>query len=379
MRIAVDARAYFQRTGIARYTRELLRAIVETNRADEFLILISDHHRPEEIPFRSTRIDVRVSQAGWLAGTSERAQISREVRAWKADVFHSIFPPIAVTGISSIVTVFDLTPLSHPHLHQPAVVDAFRASIRPALTNASAVVTLSNAVAEETARRFPRVADSICIAGAGLSEPFSNSEPSRTARSGVLFVGTIEPRKNVPVVVDTARALRARGYRGPIDIVGKPGWGGFDVDRAIEGLKDVRYRGFVDDGALLGLYRRRQFFLYPSAAEGFGLPVLEAMSQGAIPLVSSDPALREVVGDRRFVVDVSNPQAIAQTVQKWSGYPAGHIYKVAAALARRARRHTWERAARRILRLYSGKAKSSASGASADYQTSEGVICHVGE
>jgi len=379
MRIAIDARAYFQRTGIARYTRELVRALVEADKDDEFLLLISDRHRPEDIDYRDERIDVRVSKAGWLDGRAERTQIGREVRAWRADVLHSIFPPLAVRGVPSLVTVFDLTPLSHPQLHQATVVNAFRAAIRPAVANASLVVTLSHAAAAETRRRFPRTAAQIHVAGAGLSTPFLADAALRSARSGVLFVGTIEPRKNVPVVVDTARALRFRGYRGPIDIVGKPGWGGFDVDRAIAGLNGVYYRGFVDDRMLRKLYRRAQFFLYPSSAEGFGLPVLEAMSQGALPLVSSAPALREVVGDQRFVVDIENPAAIAETILDWSAQPAGHIYKVRTALAHRARRHTWQRAARQILRLYKEVSRLSGGGRFLIDDPREGVICHVGE
>jgi glycosyltransferase involved in cell wall biosynthesis len=164
-------------------------------------------------------------------------------------------------------------------------------------------------------------------------------------------VGTIEPRKNVPLVVETARRLRARGYRGLVTIVGKPGWGDFDVVKAISDLQGVRYRGYVDDRELRTLYRRAGIFLYPSTVEGFGLPVLEAMSQGALPLISPDAALREVVGDRALVVDVADPEAVAERVLRWSADGPARERK-AARLVRRARRHTWQRAATRITRLY---------------------------
>src|SRR5688572_7335655 len=96
MRIAIDARAYFQRTGIARYTRELVHAVIDASPRDEFLLLISDRHQPKEVPVRGGRVEVRVSKAAWLGGQAERQQIEREVRGWRADLFHSIFPPLAV-------------------------------------------------------------------------------------------------------------------------------------------------------------------------------------------------------------------------------------------------------------------------------------------
>jgi glycosyltransferase involved in cell wall biosynthesis len=351
MRIAIDARAYFQRTGIARYTRELVHAIVAASPRDEFLILISDHHQPHEVPLGGDRVEVRVSAAGWLNGQAERTRIAREVQGWDADLFHSIFPPIAVSGVPSIVTVFDLTPLSHPQLHQSTVVGAFLSSIGPAVKGAARVVAISEATADETRRRFPAAAPRTRVAGVGLPAAFLRQSPTERPRSGVLFVGTIEPRKNVPLVVETARRLRARGYRDPITIVGKPGWGGYDVASAIADLPGVRYRGYVSDVALRGLYRRAAIFLYPSAAEGFGLPVLEAMSQGALPLISADPALREVVRDPALVVDVDDPEGVADAVVKWSKDTALRAGKIGR-MTRRARQYSWDRAARQVVRLY---------------------------
>lgn len=351
MRIAIDARAFFQRTGIARYTRGLVEALVSARPRDEFLLLISDRHQPDDIPFRDDRVQVQVSRAGWLEGRTERAQVGREVRGWRADVCHSIFPPLVVRDVPSLVTVFDLTPLSHPHFHQPAVVTAFRAAMPQAVARASCVVAISDATADETRRRFPAAASRTRVAGVGLPEAFLEPLPASGRRAGVLFVGTIEPRKNVPLVVETARRLRARGYRGPVTIVGKPGWGTFDVTQAIAGISDVRYHGYVDDRVLRTLYRRAAVFLYPSAVEGFGLPVLEAMSQGALPLISSDAALREVVRDPALVVDVNDPDAVADSILRWSADRAAREARTER-LVRRARRYTWERAARQVVRLY---------------------------
>jgi glycosyltransferase involved in cell wall biosynthesis len=188
------------------------------------------------------------------------------VRAWGADRFHSIFPPLVVEDVPSVVTVFDLTPLSHPALHQPDVVRAFRAAMPRALAGASGIVAISHATAEAVRRRFPSVAPRVRVVGVGLPAELDAPAPAGR-RAGVLYVGTIEPRKNVPVIIEAARRLRGRGCRTPVTIVGKQGWGDFDVASAIADVPGVHYYGYVDDRRLRTLYRRAAVFLYPSAVE----------------------------------------------------------------------------------------------------------------
>lgn len=351
MRIAIDTRAYFQRTGIARYTRGLVEALVDGNRRDDYLLLISDHHRAEDLPITAPRVEVQVSTAEWLGGRAERRRLAEEVHAWRADVFHSVFPPIAIPGIPSLITAFDLTPLSHPQFHQSVIRRTFRTAITQAVPQAASVLAISDATARQVEARFPDVALRTRVVGCGLSPWFLEPPPTANRRKGVLFVGTIEPRKNVPLVVETARRLALRGYRDPMTIVGKPGWGGYDVPSEIGALPRVRYLGYVTDEKLRALYRRAAIFLYPSAVEGFGLPVLEAMAQGALPLISPDPALQEVVRDRSLLIDSADPDKVADAVVRWSSDLEGRERKVER-LARRARRTTWHRAARSVRRVY---------------------------
>lgn len=350
MRIAIDARAYFQRTGIARYTRGLVHALVEQNTRDDYLLLISNHHRAEEVSIRDPRVTVLVSDAPWLGGRDERQQLAREVRRWHADLFHALFPPMALSGIPSLVTLFDVTPLSHPQFHQPAIVRAFRAAARQALPRAARILPISRATAEQLWLREPATRRRTRVVGAGLPQALLRKPPT-ARRGGVLFVGTVEPRKNVPLVVQAARRLAERGYRGTVTIAGRSGWGGYDVARDLRGVPRTRYLGYVDDTRLRALYRRAAIFLYPSAVEGFGLPVLEAMAQGALPLISADPALQEVVRDRSLVIDPADPDHVANAILHWSAN-AGRRQRKAAKLARRARTFTWSRVARDVARVY---------------------------
>jgi glycosyltransferase involved in cell wall biosynthesis len=170
-------------------------------------------------------------------------------------------------------------------------------------------------------------------------------------RRGMLYVGTIEPRKYVALVVAAARRLHESGHRIPLTIVGKPGWGDYDLQRDIATLPDVRYRGFVDDATLRRLYREAATFVYPSTVEGFGLPVVEAMGYGALPIVSADPALCEAVGDADLVLPKTTPQALADAVLRWH-CPSPERTRKRRALARRASTFTWDRAAAAVLDIY---------------------------
>ncbi len=295
MRIAFDARSYFMRTGIARYTRGLAAALAAGADGHELLLLISDRHAPEEVPHAGPHVRIVCSRAPWLGGADERRDLEREVRAWGADVFHAVFPPHALDAVPTVTTVFDLTPISHPELHVAPVIEAFREAWPRAVAGASAFVTPSAATARHLRLSAPDAPQPVHVVPCGLSHPFDQAPPLAPAdlrrRAGVIAVGTIEPRKNVGVVLAAARLLAAGGRAVPFTLVGKRGWGCDDFEADLAATPTARWLGFVSDRELLGLYRTAALAVCPSAREGFGLPVLEAMAQGVVPIVSRDEAL----------------------------------------------------------------------------------------
>ena len=354
IRIAVDARPYFMRTGIARYTRAMLHELTQAAHHD-WLLLISDHHTPDEVPLRGAHVDVQVSSARWLGGRSERKQLEAEAAAWRADVFYSVFPPVACGGIRTVTTVFDLIPCSHPELLPPRVVRAVRTALARAIPLAERIVAISEATAAAVRAAFPHRAADVGVGACGVSGELAAASPI-APRRGVLFVGTIEPRKNVPLIVEAARRLP----QVPFTLVGKPGWGGYDLAPEIAPLANVTWRGQVSDIELGELYSRAALFVYPSAVEGFGLPVLEAIHAGVLPLVSSDPALREVVPDSALIVPAGDARAVAAAIEYWLAN-AGRREQVLAGLQEHARRFTWAEGARAVL----GAIESAATGSTA--------------
>lgn len=337
MKVAIDARAYFQRTGIGRYTRGLLQALAARPAGHEFLVLLSDQHQPEEVAL-GPHVTAQSSQAGWLSADDARV-LEHEARAWGADLLHAVFPPLAAPSLPTVVTLFDVTPVSLPHMHQAIVREAFERGWQDVVRRGTPLVATSKAT-RAAAIAAGASASQVTVIGIGLSAPFDvrPSVEAADTRSGVLCVGTLEPRKNIPLVIEAVLALANRGVATTLTIAGKTGWGDVPIAAQATASGRMHLAGFVSDAELLALYRRAAILACPSTEEGFGLPVLEAMAQGALPLVSRADALQETVGDPALVVGDS-PDAWADALAHWLARPAERTAKavglVEAAHARR--------------------------------------------
>jgi glycosyltransferase involved in cell wall biosynthesis len=349
MRIALDARSYFMRTGIARYTRGLVQALAASPGAHEWLVLISDRHQPHELSFPGA---VRQSRAPWLGGEAERDVLAGEATDFGADCFHAIFPPQALRGVRTLTTVFDFSPLTHPQVHQEVVRSAFADAWTTAEHEAHAFVAVSGPTADAVLRRAGD-GRRVFVVPCGLSAPFDqfadNGSPA-VARSGVLYVGTIEPRKNVGLILEASRRLRDRNRRIPVTLIGKRGWGFDTFEQELAATPDATWLGFADDQVVLDHYRRAAIAVCPSLLEGFGLPTLEAMAQGALPLIAPDPALIELVGRTDLAVPL-NASDWADAIARWADDEGGRE-AVTRETSERARQYTWPAIAERMLPVY---------------------------
>ena len=160
----------------------------------------------------------------------------------------------------------------------------------------------------------------------------------------MLFVGTLEPRKNLRRLV--AAMAAADGDRLPLVVAGPAGWG--DAAPADVGRADVRFVGFVAPADLPGLYAAATVFAYPSELEGFGLPVAEAMAQGAPVVTSAGRSTEEVAGGAAVLVDPLDVDSIRAGIVE----AAARADELAAAGRARAADLTWEAAAERTLAVY---------------------------
>jgi glycosyltransferase involved in cell wall biosynthesis len=176
----------------------------------------------------------------------------------------------------------------------------------------------------------------------------------------LLFVGTLEPRKNLTTLLHAYAMLRAESCAADVKLVvaGRTGWLYAEIFDTVKRLgleKEVIFTGFVDDADLPDLYRGAQVFVYPSLYEGFGLPILEAMASG-IPVLTSDLAsMPEVAGDAAVLVDPRDPKAIAEGIVRILAEGRLRDALIQKGLSR-ARHYTWESVAQQTLELYAALA-----------------------
>ncbi|MBW8827156.1 MAG: glycosyltransferase family 4 protein, partial [Acidobacteria bacterium] len=277
----------------------------------------------------------------------------------RADVWHAPHYTMPLfAGVPTVVTIHDLTFFDHPEWHERAKVHYFRQAIKLSARRASVLVAVSDATGRrlhqllspkmpvvvaphgvDTKRFCPAAeadssADEAVLAGLGIHGPF------------VAFVGTIEPRKNVPGLV---RAMEQLPGDYSLVLAGQDGWGVEAIDAAIAASSRTVVRlGYVDDAVIPALYRRAAAVAYPAFEEGFGLPALEAMACGAAVVTSSDTPMAELFGQAAILVPAGNDEALgAGLVTAVEGRGPDPSLGIAIA-----NRHSWEACADRHVEAY---------------------------
>jgi glycosyltransferase involved in cell wall biosynthesis len=320
-----------RRTGIGRYAGQLLpqlQLLVEEGSAGLSGLVATAFtlrgrgelagHLPPGVADRSRPLPARLLQQVWARW--EHPTVTALVG--RVDVFHGtnfvLPPPGRARGV---VTVHDLA-----FLHSPGTVSAASQALRDlvprALERAAVVCTPTQAVADEIGAAYRLPAERIQVTPLGVSADWGATAPPTAewlAARGlpgryVLFVGTIEPRKMLPTLLDAKRQLAGTSAADvPLVLLGPAGWGPeLDLSGLPEG--QVVFTGYRADDEMRAVVAGASVLAFPSSAEGFGLPPLEAFAVG-VPVVASDlPVTREVLGsdpDRATLVPPGDAAALA--------------------------------------------------------------------
>ena len=362
-RFAIDVTACWrpQRVGMLTVAVELSKALIEGRSQDEFVLLCS-RERPESLahldceavlsPFRHEL----VLKSRWLPAMEPKLEADAILYPyWPGPPFRRNGAPPAAIFVHDLA--FRIRPREVPWQQRLY----FRATLPPALRQAAAVLVPSESTRRDLLQlyRIPGLEEKVEVIAEGVpSAVTAGPLPEGVDPGFVLAVGTVEPRKNYPRLLAAYRHLRGRGSL-PFIINGRPGvpqlviagragWAYGDTLQRIAAEPGVCYLGHVDEPTLAALYESASVLAFPSLYEGFGLPLLEAMSRGVPAVVGATGALPELAVGAAISVNAEDITAIAGALERLLADEALR-QKMGAEGKRLARGYTWANAAERTL------------------------------
>lgn len=370
MRIALDGVPLAEpKTGIGHYTFELARGLAALAPEYDFELVA---HVPIEtmvedafdaaLPANLRAVHARVnslSRRWWTIG------LPLYVQQNGITLFHGTNYKIPLWNrCRTVVTIHDLSLLLHSHTHEAELVRRARRRLPATARMASKIITDSESVKREICEHLKVRPEKIAVVPLASRRAFRPVAAAQAAearrRLGVeeeflLFVGTVEPRKNLLTLVRAFEELTRRtALRPQLVIAGQKGWLTEELFALIEqsGLSArILFTGYISDEDLAALYSSCRVCVYPSLYEGFGLPPLEAMSCGAPVITSRIPVIMETMGDAARLVEPTNVRELADTIADVCGRAEERARLSAIGIAQAAK-FTWERTARLTLDVY---------------------------
>ncbi len=368
MRIGVDARNFVSDlTGIGRYVFEMSHHLRMMGHKLVFYL-------PEKPSFALAEGGGMTVRIGNYAGGVRRQIWGQLVLPKLAvtdglDVFwgpaHRL-PILLNQSIPRVVTIHDLVWMNAAPTMRFQTWLGERLLMKPAIYGADRVVAVSSATAEAVKAAFPAAASKVSVVHSGLTvlsdkstgESFATfAEMHRIDRPYALFVGTLEPRKNLPRLLEAYSRLSVEVREKLLLVIaGGQGWHHVNLTTLISQLgidSTVRLTGYVTDGELAGLYANARFLAMPSLYEGFGFPIIEANAMGIPVLTSNTSSMPEVAGDAALLVDPRDVDAL--TFAMWRLASDEHLLRHLVARSRpNAARFDWHKSASELIKIFEG-------------------------
>lgn len=329
MKVCVDIQAAIaQRAGVGRYTRMLVEHLAPLAGTDELSLFYFDFKR-KGVPFPVPGAQQKAVR--WCPGRI--MQKAWKTAGWppfnwfsgRADLYHFpnfILPPL--TKGKAVVTIHDVAFLRHPEAAEKRNLKYLNNCIADTVRRADAIITDSHFSAREITELLNVPQQKLFPVHLGLSPDMKPAGPEETGevrktyrlqKPFLLTVGTLEPRKNIPFLVDVFERLD--DFDGDLVIAGMKGW---SYEPILERMKSsrcaerIRYLEYVGDGMLSALFSAAELFVFPTIYEGFGFPPLEAMACGT-PVVSSNAGpLTEILGNAAILVEGYNAAEWVETL-----------------------------------------------------------------
>lgn len=367
MRVAVDFRPVEQaQAGIARYVSELVRRIAACPEIELFLVSSNpfqpvrpvfpgeglDQSRTVQVPFPFKKLVRLCVTEPRYSGALRRMQV-----VWGTN--YSL-PGLGHAPGKQVLTVHDMSWLHYPETIQEPTLRMLE-NVSRHLHAADQVFTVSEATKNDVVSRWPIDPQKVKVIYNGVSERFRRLDTSPDEvrdrydlpKRFFLFVGTVEPRKNLARLVEAFDSV-GRHVDHSLVVVGAKGWKASPIYRAIQAspVRDrIRLLGFVADADLPAIYNLADAVVYPSLYEGFGIPIVEAMACGTPVVTSNVSAMPEVAGDAALFIDPLDPRGIAAAMERILQDGALRERLRAKGLER-AKRFSWDISAAQVMQCF---------------------------
>ncbi len=330
MRIAINCRSFSKRhyTGIGRYAYNLVKSLSEIDHENEYDLYL------QKGPFDTQRQIPKIEAENFHVKI-DRFKRGLEKTLGKIDVYHSPSPDeLSVDTGKIVVTVHDLVYKAYPKGHTQETLETTQRQLEEIVNKAAKIICCSENTRRDLHKYFTVDQTKTCVIYQGVDKkefyPLDDKEKQAARRRieaqgikdpFILFVGTVEPRKNLENLIRAYTLLKSqKKFKGKLVCAGMKGWmNEEEISGLIErlGLKnDVVFLGYVTNEALRYFYNMAEVFVFPSFYEGFGFPIVEALSCGAAVVTSNVSSCPEIAKDAAMIVDPYKSEDIALAIER---------------------------------------------------------------
>lgn len=342
MKIGIDiTMLIYQGSGIASYTYNLVKNLLEEDKKNEYQLFYSSFHKQKNADYLKEfeklgakiyryRFPFKFLQFCW----GKLNIMPVEWSTGKVDWFLSsdfLRPPL-LSGTKGITTVHDLIWKIYPQFHEQRIIDAHVIKLEKTVKCQDTILVDSQSTKKDLVKYFPEIDQKkIKVVYPGIGEEFRQINDKEKIKEVLkkyeidanskflLYVGVIEPRKNLDLAIKVFGELIKKNEFSNFNfiIAGKVGWKNEDIFQSIKQLKlenKVKFIGYVDDGDLPFLYNAASLTVYLSTYEGFGLPPLESLACGTKVIVGDNSSFKETI-DKEFLVDVNDKNKVLEKMK----------------------------------------------------------------
>lgn len=352
MKIGIDiSQIAYEGTGVGAYTRNLIAAIAKVDTTNKYIYFASSLRRQKMFqglgakvfPFPPTALDFLWNRLHTMPV---------ETLIGSVDVFHTSDWTQPPTKAKKVTTVFDLVVYKYPEISHPKIIETQKRALEWAKKECTSFIAISKATKQDMVEILSIPEEKIKVIYLAAGNDFTNYQLGREqeikkkynlAKPYIFAVGTREPRKNQNRLAEALKIANLKDY--DLVIAGKPGWGNENLKFEIKNLKIL---GYVPQEDMAPLYAGAALFVYPSIYEGFGMPVLEAMTVGCPVATSNTSSMPEVGGDAAVYF---NPLEVDDMVAKIN-LALNTSAKLKKLVLNQAKKFSWEKTARETVDVY---------------------------